>query len=158
MGAPTPSMPQNPTNPPMQQHSMDGKGGGKGMSGSGMATPPISRANSPAATGIANPLIERMATSSMDQGNFPAAMENGYLSTMPNKSTPQPQAGNGKGFAGNAPNPNAFTPDGGNMTISATSGQPQNGQPNPYANTIGSWDNQSNQQPQAHMGGKGKGA
>ena len=89
MGASTPSMPQNPTNPPMQQQ----KSGGKG-----------------------------------------------------------------KGVAETTPNPNALTPDGGNMTVSATSGQAQTGQPNPYANTTGSWDNQSNQQPQAQMGGKGKGA
>ena len=134
MGAPTPSMPQNPTNQPMQQHQMDGKGGGKGMSGSGMATPPISQANTP------------------------APIDQGYRSTLQDQSTPQPQAGNGKGVAGSLPNPNALTPDGGNMTLSATSGQPQSGQPNPYANTTGSWDNQSNQQPQAQMGGKGKGA
>ena len=133
MGAPTPSMPQNPTNPPMQQHQMDGKGGGKGMSGSGMATPPISQANS-------TPMIDQ-----------------GYRSTM-TQDQAMPQSSGGKGIAGTAPNPNAFTPDGGNMTVSATSGQAQTGQPNPYANTTGSWDNQSNQQPQAQMGGKGKGA
>jgi len=134
MGAPTPSMPQNPTNQPMQQQQSGGKGGGKGMSGSGMATPPVSQANS---------------SGMMDQG---------YRSNLQSQQASQPQAGGGKGIAGNAPNPNAFTPDGGNMTVNATSGQAQTGQPNPYANTTGSWDNQSNQQPQAQMGGKGKGA
>ena len=46
-----------------------------------------------------------------------------------------------------------------NMTLSATSGQPQVGQPNPYPNTTGSWDNSTTQQPPVQMsGGKGKGA
>ena len=46
-----------------------------------------------------------------------------------------------------------------NMTISSTSGQPTTGQPNPYPNTTGSWDNSTTQQPPAQMsGGKGKGA
>ena len=47
-----------------------------------------------------------------------------------------------------------------NMTLSATSGQPQVGQPNPYPNTTGSWDNSSTQQSPTvpQMGGKGKGA
>jgi len=46
-----------------------------------------------------------------------------------------------------------------NMTISSTSGQPTTGQPNPYPNTTGSWDNSATQQPPAQMsGGKGKGA
>jgi hypothetical protein len=45
------------------------------------------------------------------------------------------------------------------MTMSATSGQPTMGQPNPYPNTTGSWDNSTTQQPPAQMsGGKGKGA
>jgi hypothetical protein len=129
MGMPTPSMPQNPTNQPMQQHQMDGKGGGKGMSGSGMATPPVSQANAP------------------------TAMDQGYRSTL--QSQPMPNPSNGKGAASN---PNDLNPDGGNMTLSSTSGQAQTGQPNPYANTTGSWDNSGNQQPQAQMGGKGKGA
>ena len=46
------------------------------------------------------------------------------------------------------------------MTMSATSGQPTMGQPNPYPNTTGSWDNSTTQQsptmPQL-AGGKGKG-
>jgi hypothetical protein len=75
----------------------------------------------------------------------------------------QPQAGGGKG---NSPNPNQLTPDGGNMpfggnmTLSSTSGQPQTGQPNPYPNTTGSWDNSNSKQiPENHpMAGKGKGA
>jgi len=92
MGAPTPSMPQNPTNQPLQQPQSGGKGAGKG---------------------------------------------------------------------GNSPNPNQMTPDGGNMTLSSTSGQPQTGQPNAYANTTGSWDNSSIQRPPTMPqmgGGKGKGA
>ena len=45
------------------------------------------------------------------------------------------------------------------MTMSSTSGQPTMGQPNPYPNTTGSWDNSTTQQPPAQMsGGKGKGA
>ena len=42
-----------------------------------------------------------------------------------------------------------------NTTNSATSGQPQMGQPNTYSNTVGPWDN-SNNQPQTQSG-KGKG-
>jgi hypothetical protein len=92
MGAPTPSMPQNPTNQPVQQPQMGGKGGGKGSS---------------------------VSQSSQDQ------------------------------------------PFANNTTMSATSGQAQMGQPNPYPNTISSWDNSTNQQPPTmpQMGsGKGKGA
>jgi hypothetical protein len=46
------------------------------------------------------------------------------------------------------------------MTMSATSGQPTTGQPNPYPNTTGSWDNSTTQQSPSmpQMGGKGKGA
>jgi len=142
MGAPTPSIPQNPTNQPMQQPQMGGKGGGgKGasrqMSGYGQDTPPVSQANS---------------FEMMDQG---------YRSNFQNQQTTQPQSGNGKSIAGNAPNPNQLTPDGGNMTLSANSGQPQMGQPNRYANTTGSWDNSSIQRPPTMPqmgGGKGKGA
>jgi len=154
MGAPTPSMPQNPTNQPMQQQQSGGKGGGKGMSGSGMATPPVSQANN----------FDQNAINANPQGfnNFrqqALTQESAHPgSTMFGNQQPMPQASGGKGIAGTAPNPNAFTPDNGNMTVSATSGQAQTGQPNPYANTTGSWDNQSNQQPQAQMGGKGKGA
>ena len=118
MGAPTPSMPQNPTNQPLQQPQMGGKSGGKGA----MQMQPASQQNT-------------------EQIPSPA----------------QPQAGGGKG---NSPNPNELIPDGGNMTLSATSGQPQTGQPNPYPNTISSWDNSNSKQiPENHpMGGKGKGA
>jgi len=116
----------------MQQPQMGGKGAGKGMS-----TLPVSQANN----------SEPSASAVIDQG---------YRSNLQTQQAAQPSGG--KGIAGNAPNPNQMTPDGGNMTVSATSGQAQTGHPNPYANTTGSWDNQSNQQPQAHMGGKGKGA
>ena len=61
-----------------------------------------------------------------------------------------PQGGMGKGASSIQPS---------NMTISSTSGQPTTGQPNPYPNTTGSWDNSATQQPPAQMsGGKGKGA
>lgn len=45
---------------------------------------------------------------------------------------------------------------GGVQTNSATSGQPQMGAPNKYPNTVGQWDNKS-QQPNFGGGGKGKG-
>jgi len=86
-----------------------------------------------------------------------------------NQSAQQPQIG-GKGGGKGASS--SFAPIGmqqsnadqtdqaipNNTTMSATSGQAQMGQPNPYPNTISSWDNSSNQQPKAQMGGKGKGA
>jgi len=135
MGAPTPSMPQNPTNQLMQQPQMGGKGAGKGMS-----TLPVSQANN----------SEPSASAVIDQG---------YRSNLQTQQAAQPSGG--KGIAGNAPNPNQLVPDGGNMTVSATSGQAQTGQPNPYANTTGSWDNSSIQRPPTMPqmgGGKGKGA
>lgn len=81
----------------------------------------------------------------------------------------QPQTGGGG--KGQAPmpqadtqpnsNPNAGTPQpmgkGGAQTNSATSGQPTMGAPNQYPNTIGVGDN-SQQQTQRPMQGKGKGA
>jgi hypothetical protein len=56
----------------------------------------------------------------------------------------QPQYRQGKGASGQA------------FTYSPTSGQPQMGSPNQYANTIGQWDNASIQQPVQRIG-KGKG-
>jgi hypothetical protein len=98
--------------------------------------------------------------SSSSQSNSSNLIEDMNHSNSQNGQQPQPQASGGKGVAGNAPNPNQMTPDGGNMTLSATSGQPQNGQPNPYANTTGSWDNSNSKQiPENHpMAGKSKGA
>ena len=128
MGMPTTSIAQNPTNQPMQSHQ-GGKGGGKG----GMNTPPVSQG--------------AQAPESMP------SMEQGYIMQ---KQQSMPQGGGEKGMP--TTDPNMLVPDGGNMTSSLVSNQPQNGQPNPYPNTTGSWDNSSNQQPQAHMGGKGKGA
>lgn len=65
----------------------------------------------------------------------------------------------GKGFAPQqGQQPQTF---GKGTTNSATSGQPTMGQPNPYPNTTGSWDNSSIQQPPTMpqmAGGKGKGA
>jgi hypothetical protein len=64
--------------------------------------------------------------------------------------------GSGKGssqqYTGSG-QPNEFTMP--NTTNSATSGQPQMGQPNTYSNTVGPWDN-SNNQTQVQSG-KGKG-
>ena len=65
----------------------------------------------------------------------------------------------GKGVSGMNNSSVATPTSSSNMTMSATSGQPQMGQPNPYPNTTGSWDNSTTQQPSAQMsGGKGKGA
>jgi len=64
--------------------------------------------------------------------------------TVPQNQRPQQSQLTGKG-AGNA---NPTTP-----------GQPRMGQPNPYSNTVGQWDNASIQPQQRQMrGGKGKGA
>ena len=54
------------------------------------------------------------------------------------------------------PNASYSSGKGGNVTYSATSGQPKTGSPNQYSNTIGQWDNASIQ-PQSLFGGKGKG-
>lgn len=73
-----------------------------------------------------------------------------------NQQSPQ-----GKGEASVSPSSNNApiiqeVPRGkGNTTNSATSGQPQVGQPNIYSNTVGPWDNSSTQ-PQIQSG-KGKG-
>jgi hypothetical protein len=147
MGAPTPSMPQNPTNQPMQQSQISGKGSGKG--GMPQSAPQsFDKYNSPKVSAVD---VANMANSGQQTLN---------------------QTGSGKGTS--SPNPNQLTPDGGNMTLSSTSGQPQTGQPNPYANTTGSWDNsqQSQSAPQSaiqtigaglsnigtKMNGKGNGA
>ena len=105
-------------------------------------------------------------------------MPTASIAQNPTNSAPL-QSGGGKGMSNIAP-PTAMQPmdqgarsslqqpqSGGkggsiqpsNMTISSTSGQPTTGQPNPYPNTTGSWDNSATQQPPAQMsGGKGKGA
>ena len=136
MGMPTASIAQNPTNSaPMSQSG--GKGGGKGLSGlKGMEStflpsqPPAQQA-----------------------GQFP--VDQGARSNLQPPSMPQGSIG--KGGMGNAPTPDQNPAS--NMTLSATSGQPTMGQPNPYPNTTGSWDNSATQQPPAQMsGGKGKGA
>lgn len=45
---------------------------------------------------------------------------------------------------------------GGNVTYSATSGQPNIGDQNPYPNTVGQWDNQGNQPMFPLFQGKGQ--
>ena len=67
---------------------------------------------------------------------------------------PQTSGGGKTSLTGQAPQP---MDPGGNYQISATSGQPRIGQPNQYPNTVGQWDN-TQQQPQMPMQGKGKGA
>lgn len=131
MGMPTASIAQNPNNPPMQPQSS----GGKGMAG---GTPPVS-------------------TQSMRQDQV---MPQGGIGMMTSFGGQEGQAslslgsqGGGKGGGkGGSIQPS-------NMTMTATSGQPTMGKPNPYPNTTGSWDNSATQQPPAQMsGGKGKGA
>jgi hypothetical protein len=56
----------------------------------------------------------------------------------------QPQVSQGKGASGQR------------YTYSPTSGQPQAGSPNHYANTVGQWDNAQISQPNRGFG-KGKG-
>ena len=83
-------------------------------------------------------------------GQFP--VDQGARSSLQPPELPQGGMGGmgGKGASSIQPS---------NMTISSTSGQPTTGQPNPYPNTTGSWDNSATQQPPAQMsGGKGKGA
>ena len=72
---------------------------------------------------------------------------------MPSAQVAQPlsqQNPNGKGSSGKTSQTNM--PD---TTNSATSGQPQMGQPNTYSNTVGPWDNNGNQT--QVQSGKGKG-
>ena len=83
-------------------------------------------------------------------GQFP--VDQGARSSLQPPELPQGGMGGmgGKGASSIQPS---------SMTISSTSGQPTTGQPNPYPNTTGSWDNSATQQPPAQMsGGKGKGA
>lgn len=156
MGAPTPSMPQNPTNPPMQQSHMGGKGAGKGGSMGSLSQ------NTPQASAIDQVPVSANQQGLNDLGQQASIQEvrHPYLTMFSGQqSASQPQASGGKGVAGS--NPNQLTSDGGNMTLSSTSGQAQVGQPNPYPNTTGSWDNSSIQRPPTMPqmgGGKGKGA
>lgn len=55
-----------------------------------------------------------------------------------------------------APQPVQSSGKGGRITYPASSGQPQMGQPNPYSNTVGPWDNASIM-PRQTQSGKGKG-
>lgn len=130
MGMPTASIAQNPTSSaPVQQSG--GKGGGKGMGSMPQATqPPAQQA-----------------------GQFP--VDQGARSSL----QPPEMPNNGMGSTGSMGGKGASSIQPSNMTISSTSGQPTTGQPNPYPNTTGSWDNSATQQPPAQMsGGKGKGA
>lgn len=69
---------------------------------------------------------------------------------------PTPQTFNQQGVPSNQDPFQAYGVNG-VKTHSATSGQPTIGAANQYANTIGQWDN-TQQQLQAPMQGKGKGA
>jgi hypothetical protein len=73
-------------------------------------------------------------------------MPSSSIYTVPGTQPPQqPQQGQSVG-------------KGARSTNSATSGQPQMGQPNMYPNTVGQWDNASIQPQQSqNRGGKGKG-
>ena len=130
MGMPTASIAQNPTSSaPVQQSG--GKGGGKGMGSMPQAT---------------QPPVQQVGQFPVDQG----ARSSLQPPEMPN---------NGMGSTGGMGGKGASSIQPSNMTISSTSGQPTTGQPNPYPNTTGSWDNSATQQPPAQMsGGKGKGA
>lgn len=82
------------------------------------------------------------------QGNQSTNTTPSPINTFPspvNYSPPQQQYGGGK--LGNV---------GQKITYSPLSDQPTMGQPNPYPNTIGQWDN-ANIQPQPRRSGKGKG-
>ena len=87
--------------------------------------------------------------------------------TQANYSPVQQQYGGGKGFPTISPQqqlPVGATPDqnmepqgkGQKVMYSPLSNQPKMGQPNPYPNTVGQWDNASIQ-PQTRRSGKGKG-
>ena len=130
MGMPTASIAQNPTSSaPVQQSG--GKGGGKGMGSMPQAT---------------QPPVQQVGQFPVDQG----ARSSLQPPEMPN---------NGMGSTGGMGGKGASSIQPSSMTISSTSGQPTTGQPNPYPNTTGSWDNSATQQPPAQMsGGKGKGA
>ena len=94
---------------------------------------PIAQVQSPQTSGGKGSPVSR-SVDTADQ-MAPAVMP------VPDGTTGQPQ---GKGASGQR------------FTYSPTSGQPQMGQPNPYSNTVGQWDNASIQ-PAQRSGGKGKG-
>lgn len=86
-------------------------------------------------------LMEMQAQASRPQMTMDMPPSSIY--TVPQNQRPQQSQLTGKG-AGNA---NPTTP-----------GQPRMGQPNPYSNTVGQWDNASIQPQQSpKRGGKGKG-
>jgi len=157
MGAPTPSMPQNPTNQSAQQPQFGGKSGaGAGGGKNGLISSMLQGQQSQADSGYqSNPMANYQQRIPPGRPMLGDPQQSQPMST--NQLGLQ-QGGSGKG---SSPNPNQMTPDGGNMTLSSTSGQPQMGQPNPYSNTTGSWDNSSVQRTTAMpqmSGGKGKGA
>lgn len=96
-----------------------------------------------------------MPTASVQAGTQPQ----GKGFSQPINPPPQsPEAQEGNQFMISS-QPMASRPGGknGQMTNSATSGQPRVGQPNMYPNTIGQWDNASIQPQQRQIsGGKGK--
>jgi hypothetical protein len=88
----------------------------------------------------------------------PSSINGGVPNQAGSRQTFNQTMGKGSGKGGSqqytgSGQPNEFTMP--NTTNSATSGQPQMGQPNTYSNTVGPWDN-SNNQTQVQSG-KGKG-
>jgi len=136
MGMPTTSIAENPTSSAPVQSQSGGKGGGKGMG-----------ATTPSPQSIDQGYRAKLQA---DQSQAAAQEKLKYQSTVQGSSA-MPPSGVGKNASNSTIQPS-------NMTVSSTSGQPTIGQPNPYPNTTGSWDNSSTQQPSAPMGGgKGKG-
>ena len=134
---------------PISQQQPGGKGSqqyqSNPQSGKGMAQPtgPVGDFGDP------NPNVMPQGG---DDFNAPMGSSNGQA-TAP---IGQPQGKSQGGFASNMQMPPPPQQQGkGGSTNSATSGQPQMGQPNTYSNTVGPWDN-SNNQPQTQSG-KGKG-
>ena len=131
---------------PISQQQPGGKGSqqyqSNPQSGKGMAQPtgPVGDFGDP------NPNVMPQGG---DDFNAPMGGSNGQA-TAP---IGQPQGKSQGGFASNMQMPPPQQQGKGGSTNSATSGQPQMGQPNPYSNTIQPWDNGGNQT----QSGKGKG-
>lgn len=110
--------------------------------------------------GMQTPQIAQPISQQSPQGKGNSLVE--PAAEQVNAALPQPAVmpqdqSQGKGFAQTQPYqlPSQQHFGKGGTTNSATSGQPQMGQPNTYSNTVGPWDN-SNNQPQVQSG-KGKG-
>jgi hypothetical protein len=114
----------------------------------GMPSAAIQAGTQPQGKGFAQPinppqnneLANLQAQASQQQTN---TMAPSSIYTAPQNEQPQQGQSVGKGAR---------------STNTATSGQPQMGQPNMYPNTVGQWDNASIQPQQSrNRGGKGKG-